>query len=132
MSNLDITMRHGELSRDLEQFVTTKVARVQKYLRGTPRIEFVVDREHELFRCEMIVHASRRGAHLVAHDTHDDVMSCVDLVVEKMERQLVKFIDRRKDHHRGRRGVDGADSGTPSGDEEEPSYEEIVKRELKD
>jgi ribosomal subunit interface protein len=128
---LDITMRHAKLRSDFEEFVREKVARLEKYLRGDPRAEIILDHDHELFQCEVIVHGSSKGVPLVAHVSHEDPRACVDLVIEKVGRQLVKLKDRRIARHRGR----GAETFTEPGEEpeggDEPSYEDIVQREIK-
>jgi len=127
--DLEITVRHTQLSEELEELIRNKVVRIEKFLRGTPRLELIIEKEHEKYRCEMIVHASRKGAHRVAHDLADELATCVDHVVEKMGRQLAKFNDRKKDHHRGEKG--GTEQPPAETGSDEPSYEQIVQREIK-
>lgn len=128
MIKLDITMRHASLKADFEAFVREKVSRLEKFLRGDPRVEVVLDHEKGSFRCEMIVHASSKGSHMVAHVAHEDPRAAVDAVLEKMARQLSKQHDRRRDH-RGKAEARAEDS--PVDEVDEPTYEDIVKREIK-
>jgi hypothetical protein len=53
------------------------------------------------------------------------------MVLEKMTRQLSKLHDRRIDRHRGAR-ID-TEPSAPAGEDlgDEPSYEDIVNREIK-
>jgi len=123
--SIEITMRHGNLSNEIEAMIKEKVARLEKLLLGAPRIEVIVDRAHERYRCEMIVHATSRDALKIAHDEHEDLRATVDQVVDKMGRQLIKLRERRRDHHRGDGKRPGP--GPAPADDEEPTYEQIVK-----
>ena len=40
-----------------------------------------------------------RGKRLVAEDEHEDVFAAIDMVVDKMERQIRRMKDRLKEHH---------------------------------
>ena len=133
MINLEITVRHASLGDDVDAFVKEKVTRLEKYLSGSPRIEVILDRDNEQFRCEMIVHSSRKGSHMVAHVTHEDPRACIDMVIEKLGRHLARFKDKGRYHKRGVRREDDARASSPSGEEggNEPSYEDIVQREIK-
>ena len=131
MANLNITVRHGQAPSYLEQFVSDKVSRLDKFLHESSRIELIVDQSKDKYRCEMIVHSSRRGGQVEVHDQSDDLRSCVDLVVEKMSRRLSKLKDRRKEHHRGRAPEGGASDQDRDSATVEPSYEDIVDREIK-
>ena len=128
MNSIDITMRHGTLSPETQDVMRDRVGRLEKHLQGTPRIELVLDRENEDYRCEVIVHATSKGSRLVAHHTHNDLLVAVDQTLEKMTRQLVKFKDRRRDH-RGARTSEDQDSVRQ--EPEEQTYEDIVDREIK-
>ncbi len=132
MTPFEITMRHGDVPAQLDSFIEEKVGRLEKYLAKSSRIEFVLDRANDDYKCEMILHSSRRGGQVVVHDSHAEVRACIDLVFEKMTRKLQKSKDRRKDHHRGTRLGDEATIVRDSeGGVDEPSYEDIVNQQMK-
>ncbi len=127
-------MRHGSVPKSLESFVDEKLGRLERYLTDSSRIEFILEKEHETFKCEMIVHSGRRGGQVVVHDdASEDVRTSIDQVIEKMSRRLKKSKELRKDHHRGS-GL-GEEFAQPASDSDagtdEPSYEDIVNRQLK-
>ena len=130
----DITMRHGSVPKGLDYFIAERLERLEKYLRESSRVEFVLEKDHEVFRCEAIVHDQRRGSNIVVHESHEEIHASLDGVLEKMRSVLVKRKDRRKDHHRGH-GIGEELSASPPGSEEEgsdePSYEDIVNKEVK-
>jgi ribosomal subunit interface protein len=113
----------------MQEFAIEKCARLEKFLRGDPRIEIVLERDHETWKGEVILHGSRHHERLVAHDANSDAHGCIEQLIDKMARQLGKSKERRKDHH-----VPPAKGGEiPAADRggDEPSYEEIIRRELK-
>jgi len=121
-------VRHGGAPEDLQAFATEKCARLEKFLRGEPRIEFVLERDHESWRGEVILHGSRHHERLVATDAHADAHGCVEKLVTKIARQLGKSKEKRKNHHGAAPKEGGAPRAERGGDE--PSYEDIVRREL--
>lgn len=126
---ISITIRSGDAPADLNQFAEEKCARLEKFLRDPPRVEFVLKKDHTKWSGEATLHGSRHHERLVAHDAHADAHGCVELLVEKLERQLEKSKQKRKDH----RGPSFADAPKPSrkdpaAGDAEPTYEEIVRR----
>ncbi len=125
---ISITIRHGDASPELTAFAEEKCARLEKFLRDSPRIEFVLVKDHTTWSGEAILHGSRHHERLVAKDSHSDPHHCVELLVEKLVRQLEKGKERRKDH-RGPSLGDAPATKEPA-PADLPSYEEIVRRKL--
>ena len=109
---ISITVRHGDSPPYLAAFAEEKCARLEKFLRAPPRIEFVLGKEHATWTGEAILHGSRHHERTVAKDSHADPHGCVELLVEKLWRQLERGKERRKDH----RGPSFAGDDQPSGD----------------
>ena len=129
MAQISLTVRHGPTPDGMQQFATDKCARLEKFLRGNPRIELVLERDHESWKGEAILHGSRHHERLVAHEAHADAHGCIEQLIDKIARQLGKSKERRKDHHVAPAKGEAAPAADKS--PEEPSYEEIVRRELK-
>lgn len=134
-SNRDIAVevkaRHGQVSDRMQDHAFKKVARLARYNDRVTRIEIIADHPHEGPEVEILVHM-RRGAPLVAREQGESFASTVDLLVEKMERQLKKQKEKLKDHKTGGRRVSGTQPGSaPPGDDEGDTFEDIVRRDLK-
>jgi ribosomal subunit interface protein len=124
-----LTVRHGAAPDGIQAFATDKCSRLDKFLRGDPRIEIVLERDHESWRGEAILHGSRHHERLVASEANSDPHGCIEKLVDKIARQLGKSKEKRKDHHVPPAKGGAAPAADRGGDE--PSYEEIVRRELK-
>ena len=114
---ISITVRHASAPDDLETFAEEKCARLVKFLRAEPRLEFTLEEGRSAWSGEAILHGSRHHERLVAKDRHADPHGCVEKLVEKLERQLEKSKERRKSHRgpsfagdgRSARGAGAAD-----------------------
>jgi|SRR5436190_14217670 len=125
--------KHDHISERMQAHAAKKLSRLARYRDRLTRIEVVSDHAHKNPEVELIVH-QRRGNPLVARERGTSFASTIDLLVDKMEVQLRKLKEIRKDHKnpaakdvraRGttqRADADGAD---------EETYEEAVRRSLR-
>ncbi len=97
---IDLTDRHAQHADSVKDYAREKVEKLTRFFDGVQHIEIVLDREHEEHSVEVIVSANHH-MHFVGHATNSSVMACIDRVVDKLERQVVKAKERLKDHHRG-------------------------------
>ena len=97
---IDLTDRHKQHADTVKDYAREKVEKLTRYFDQVQHIEIVLDQEHEDHCVEVIVSANH-NMHFVGHAMNHSVMACIDSVVEKLERQVVKAKERLKDHHRG-------------------------------
>ena len=116
---INITTRHGHLGEDVQQFIREKAAKLLHYFNRLTRIEVTVNLEKDLKHVEFLVSAEHKHD-FVAHETNADVRAAVDLVLEKLERQLRRYKERVQDHRRTPARGDGAvgaeDEGSGAGE----------------
>ena len=84
---IQVTGRHVEVTEDLREYIETKANKLPRYYDRIHEIEVVLDHESEQFTAEMIVRVDQK---------HTFVL--VDLVVDKLERQLVRHKEKRRNH----------------------------------
>ncbi|HEY2409587.1 MAG TPA: ribosome-associated translation inhibitor RaiA [Polyangiaceae bacterium] len=84
--NVSITFRHVDPSDALKRYATTKIAKLQKFLRQpmTAKVTLSVDRLKQVAE----VRISSGGEHLEAKEGSDDLYASIDIVVGKLERQV--------------------------------------------
>lgn len=96
---VSVTGRHIETTDAMREFVEQKVGRLARFYDRFERIEVVVEQESGgRQRVELVVRADHRNT-FVAQVEAGDFYEAVDLVVDKMERQLT----RHKERHRNRK-----------------------------
>lgn len=125
---IEITGRHVQVTQATQDYARAKAEKVAKFLKGEVRVEVILDHERERFQVETIV-TGNRGPVIVAHVQHEDARAAVDLVMDKVQEQLRRTAERRKDH-RGE-SMAGEDS-LPAGDAGQPevTYDDIIDEEL--
>jgi putative sigma-54 modulation protein len=134
---IEFKNRHEHLSERMQQNAAAKIARLARYNDRVTRIEVIADNAHKKPEVEFIVHL-RRGRPLVAKESGESFAALVDLLLDRMEAQLRKHKEKRKDR-KGSGGTKGAAAAKPrktartrggkAGEEE--TYEEIVRRSLR-
>ncbi|MBE7557920.1 ribosome-associated translation inhibitor RaiA [bacterium] len=93
---LSITARHNEVSDQLKDYAEKKIYRIRKYFNHILDAQLVLDNEKHESVAELTVHCN--GITLHAEERNQDFHSCIDLVVDKIERQLKRYHDRLKNH----------------------------------
>lgn len=126
--------RHDHITERMQSHAARKLARLARFQDRLVRIEVVADHAHKNPEIELVVH-QRRGAPLVARDRGTSFSATIDLLVDKMETQLRKAKEKRKDHKvpdgkAARAGAARSRRPARGGDEEE-SYEQVVRKSLR-
>lgn len=95
-----ITGRHVDVSDSMREYAEK---RVDKLMEGYPRVDdihVILDIQKFTHIAEVIVHA-RRHIRLEAKATAEGMYAAIDEVVDKIEAQLRKVIEKRHDHKGG-------------------------------
>jgi putative sigma-54 modulation protein len=100
---IHVTGRHVELTDDVREYVHTKVHRLPRFYDRIHEIEVILDHESEQFTAEMIVRADRKHT-FIASETGPDTFALIDLVVEKLERQLRKHKEKSRNRKHDGKG----------------------------
>jgi putative sigma-54 modulation protein len=109
--------RHDHITERMQAHAAGKLGKLARYRDRLSRIEVVANHAHKNPEVELIVH-QRRGNPLIAKGKSTSFSSTIDLLVDKMEAQLRRLIDKRKDHNAGpaaRRAARRAESRSRSG-----------------
>lgn len=124
--------RHDHITERMQEHAAKKLSRLARYSDRLVRLEVVADHAHKNPEVELIAH-QRRGAPLVAKDRGDSFAATIDLLVDKMEAQLRKRKEMRKDHkNAGAKGVRATASRRgKAAPEDEETYEQVVRKSLR-
>jgi putative sigma-54 modulation protein len=97
------TFRNVESSEGVKTYAKDKLGKLQKYVRSALAIDCVLSHERHLYKVEMTVHSDAGRLHGI-HES-EDMYASIDLVVDKLDRQLRDHSDRnatdRKKHSGG-------------------------------
>jgi putative sigma-54 modulation protein len=122
--NITVTFRHVNTSDGLRNYATQKVERLRKFARHLADAHVILAVEKQRHRAEIVV--SGRDLQLTATEETSDLYSALDLAVDKIERQLKKWDEKRKDHKNMRAGGTGVPAAAES--ENTPSVRITTRR----
>ena len=96
--NLHITGHHLEVTSALREYINNKLSRI------THHFDHVIDIKITL-SVEKLTQKIEATLHLPGHDIHAEcsdmnMYSAIDMVSDKLDRQVVKYKERHRDHHK--------------------------------
>ncbi|MDR1609123.1 MAG: ribosome-associated translation inhibitor RaiA [Deltaproteobacteria bacterium] len=120
-----VTFRRMEPSEHLKEFGREKMARLEKYLDSVIDVDLTFTVEKFRHRVEAVVTAD--GLKIKAEEQTEDMYSALDLVVDKLEKQIKRHREKLKLHNKGQNlakrpssnngGHEGYDDSEPPEDE---------------
>jgi putative sigma-54 modulation protein len=109
---IKISARHGHLSEATQQFIKEKAEKLLRFFERLTMIEVTVDLKDELHKMVEILVSAEHKHDFVARETHTDILTAVEMVVHKLERQVHRYKEKIQDHRR--RPSTGEGTGAPS------------------
>lgn len=124
-----VTFRHMESSEAVRNYVEEKLARVRKYIEEPIDAQVVLSVQKKIYhRAEVTMVA--KGLTMKSAEEKDDMYAAIDLMVDKIERQLKRYKEKLKKHKGGnsstQRRMEKAVISAPSVDDED-SAPEIIR-----
>jgi putative sigma-54 modulation protein len=118
---IEVTSRHDSVSERMRSYVTEKVAKLIRFHPRISRIQVVVDEAHASPEVESTFVGKERNEHF---------RGAVDLLVDKMERQLKKDKERLV-NHKGEAPLKEAFTPPPAPPAAPAeTYDDVVRRDL--
>ena len=93
---ITVTGRHIEITPAIRQYATEKVSKLPRYFDRIQSISTVADKkDNHTLEVEIIVQADGHDR-FIAKTSGPDLYACIDLAVDKLERQLTDHKERVK------------------------------------
>ena len=110
--NLKISGHHLELTPSLREYVQNKLERIKRHFDNVIDVTVILavdDNTEKDKRQRAEINLHMRGKDLHVESEAQDMYSAIDILMDKLDRQVLKHKDRFQDHHRTAvRGYDGA------------------------
>ncbi len=97
---LNITGHHVDVTDALRSYTAEKLSRLERHFENINNIHVVLSVEKVKQRAEATVHVS--GAELFADADSDDMYAAIDLLADKLDRQLLKHKEKLVNRNHGR------------------------------
>ncbi len=96
--NLTITGHHVDVTESMRNYVTEKMDRLERHFDNVSKVNVILTVEKLRQKAEATVQVS--GATIFADTTDSDMYAAIDLLTDKLDRQIIKHKEKLKDHHR--------------------------------
>ena len=99
--NLNITGRHVEVTPAIRDYVSTKLDRVIRHFDNVTSVAVILSVEKLKQKAEVTVHLSGKDVHV--ESVEEDLYAAIDVLADKLDRQIQKHKQKLQDHHRGQK-----------------------------
>jgi putative sigma-54 modulation protein len=99
LMRIEITGKHLDVTDAIRDYAEQKVQKLPRYYDGVQEIDVVLESRNHAFHAEIRVESEKHDT-FVAHQDDNDVYRAIDLVSDKMTRQLRDFKEKLKNSKR--------------------------------
>jgi putative sigma-54 modulation protein len=130
---ISITGRHMHVHDSVKEYALEKAGKLDRYNDQIQHTEIVVANEGDRKLVEMIV-TTRKGGKHVGQVEHEDTFAAIDLLMDKMKRQLEREKEKLKNrkHSESARQANAAAAERAPAKEKDPdedleTYEDVIE-----
>ena len=94
---LSVSGHHVEITDSLRDYVGTKLAKLERHFDNMTDIHCVLTVEKLQHKAEATIHMG--GGTIHADSTEPNMYAAIDILVDKLDRQVKKHKEKLTDHH---------------------------------
>ena len=94
--NLTVTGHHVDVTSSMRNYVNDKMERLQRHSENLFGIHVILSVEKLRQKAEATIDVA--GTRLYADETREDMYSAIDLLIDKLDRQLIRHKEKLKNH----------------------------------
>jgi putative sigma-54 modulation protein len=103
--NLNITGHHVEVTPALRDYVSGKVDKVIRHFDHVTSVHVILTVEKLVQKAEITLHV--KGKDIFADSSDADLYAAIDKLIDKLDRQVLKYKDKNQDHNHERPQAEG-------------------------
>lgn len=92
--NLTVTGRHVDVTSSMHNYVVDKLERLQRHSENLFDVHVILSVEKTRQKAEATIDLA--GARLYADTTREDMYAAIDLLMDKLDRQLIRHKEKQK------------------------------------
>ncbi len=119
---INVTFRHMDHSEELKDYINDRFVRLKKYSDSPMNVNVVLTSEKFRKTAEVVITGD--GIRAAAKQEHDDLRAAIDLVLDKIERQLKKFREKVKNRRSANQSSVAASKEAPM--EESQDADQVI------
>ena len=95
--NLNMTGHHLEITPSIRDYVSSKMSRINRHFDHVIDVSMILSVEKLRQKIEANVHLSGKDIFVESEDS--DMYAAIDLLVDKLDRQIIKHKEKVKNNH---------------------------------
>ncbi len=95
---INITGHHLDITPALRSYVTSKLGKLERHFNHMTNAHVILSVEKERQKAEATIHVSR--GNLFADSQHEDMYAAIDVLIDKLDRQVKKHKEKLTQHRR--------------------------------
>jgi putative sigma-54 modulation protein len=99
--NLQISGHHLEITPAINDYVTGKIERVTRHFDNIIDTNVILSVDKLKQKAEVTVHLP--GKDIYVESIEEDLYAAIDILADKLDRQIQKHKQKLQDHHRGQK-----------------------------
>ena len=89
---MNISDHHLDITDALRDYVTEKMSRLERHFDKITNVQVILEVEKLRQKAEAILHVA--GGEVVANAEHTDMYAAIDMLTDKLDRQLIKHKEK--------------------------------------
>ncbi|MBL8514733.1 MAG: ribosome-associated translation inhibitor RaiA [Betaproteobacteria bacterium] len=95
--NLNMTGHHVEITPSMRAYVSSKISRINRHFDHVIDVNMILTVEKLRQKIEANVHLSGKDIYAECEDA--DMYAAIDLLIDKLDRQIIKHKEKIKNKH---------------------------------
>ncbi|MGB2172631.1 MAG: ribosome hibernation-promoting factor, HPF/YfiA family [Porticoccaceae bacterium] len=93
---ITISGHHLDITDPIREYVATKLTKLERHYQHINSINVILSVDKLIQKAEANVHIS--GAEIFANAEYEDLYAAIDALSDKLDRQLIKYKEKHRDH----------------------------------
>lgn len=94
-----ISGHHVEVTQALKDYATSKFSKVERHFDNITSMQVILSIEKLVQKAEAIIHIA--GAELFANAQSEDMYAAIDLLSDKLDRQILRHKEKTQNRYQG-------------------------------
>jgi len=93
---ISLTGHHIDITDALKNYVDNKFERLERHFDNVTNVHVILSVEKMRQKAEATMHVN--GANVFADSVHEDMYAAIDVLTDKLDRQVIKYKEKMKSH----------------------------------
>ena len=96
---ISVTGHHVDITDALKNYVDNKFERLERHFEHVTNVHVILSVEKLRQKAEATMHVN--GAKVFADSVHEDMYAAIDVLTDKLDRQVIKHKEKMQSHRSG-------------------------------